>query len=260
MRRCLPLAALLVACQPSPSRGPAIATPMEASPPVADAPPPDSPAPSTLPSATPANPPAPAQASWLDALDAIDDDGKTVAIANHFSLAPRGDERLLLDLIDVATDRLVRRVIVSDPDHFDSNAGGEAKARRVLAERHWSKLTTYDVEEDPGAPVRQGGLGAPLRANRASGEGLAIEYREPVLVVRDAATGAEILRRTERTWSKSGGSRCPGCGYCPAPLANLDDVRGDRTRHVLLVGIAFQGGTDICWEPPDEAHVVVLPK
>ena len=196
----------------------------------------------------------------MDGLDAVADDGKTVALVNHFTLGGRDDERLLLDSIDVATDRLERRIIVSDPDHPESDAGGEAKARQVLAERHWSKLATYAVEEDPGAPVRQGGLGAPFRNNRASGEGLAVEYREPVLIVRDAATGAEILRRTERTWSRSGGTRCPGCGFCPAPLANLHSVRGDRSRHVLLVGIGFQGGTDVCWEPSDEAHVVALPR
>jgi hypothetical protein len=260
MRRCIPLAALLVACQPSPSRGGALAMPVEASPPVAEAPPPDSPAPSSTVSDTaPPDAPLP-QASWLDALEAIDDDGKTVAVANHVTLGARDDERLLLDLIDVASDRLVRRVIVSDPGHPESDAGGEAKARRVLAERHWSKLTSYDVEEDPGAPVRQGGMSAPFRSNRASGEGLAIEYREPVLVVRDTATGTEILRRTVRTWSKSGGARCPGCGFCPAPLANLAYVRGDRARRVLLVSVGFQGGTDICWEPSTEAHVVALPR
>jgi hypothetical protein len=204
--------------------------------------------------------PTPPQASWLDALDAIADDGRTVAAANHFSLGARGEERLLLDLIDVATDRLVRRVIVSDPDHPESDAAGEATARGVLGERHWSKLADYEVEEDPGAPIRQGGMSEPFRRSRASGEGLKVEYWEPVLVVHDTVTGVEILRRTERTWSKSGGPRCPGCGDCPAPLASLTYVGGDRARHVLLVGVGFLGGNDVCWEPSDEFHVVVLPR
>jgi hypothetical protein len=29
---------------------------------------------------------------------------------------------------------------------------------------------------------------------------------------------------------------------------------------VLLAGIGFRGESDICWEPTDEYHVVVLPE
>jgi hypothetical protein len=203
----------------------------------------------------------PSVTNWLDELPAITDDGATVAVANHVSLGARGKERLELDFIDVSTDRATRRVIVRDPDHPESDAGGEAKARALLAERTWLKFTGYEVEEDPSAPLRQGGLGAPFRNNRAAGEGLAVEYREPMLVVRDAATSAVMLRTASRAWSKSGGPRCPGCVDCPAPLATIAQAWGIRSRRVLLFAVGFRGGTDLCWEPSDEYHVVVtLPK
>jgi hypothetical protein len=240
MRRLLLLPTFLLACQHSPARAATLPAPAQTSTPAALT---ARPGPETLPPPSPpADPPPPAAvaAPWFADLPAIAEDGTTLAVANHFALGARGEERLLLDLIDVATDRLVRRVIVSDPDHLESNAGGEAKARRVLAERRWSKLTTYDDD--------------------AAGEGLAVEYREPVLVVRDVAAGAEMLRKTERTWSKLAGRPCPECNECPAPPASIARVWGDRSRHVLLAGIGFRGESDICWEPTDEYHVVVLPE
>jgi len=202
---------------------------------------------------------APPPAAWLADLPAVSDDGSIVALANHESLGARGDERLLLDFIDVASDRLVRRIIVSDPDHPESQAGAEAKARAVLGETHWVKLHKLDVREDPGAPWRQGGVSAPARSNLASGGGLEVQYREPAFAVRDTTSSADLVRKKQPTWSHRAGTRCPGCDVCPAPLAILAEAWTDRLHGVLLAELSFTGGSDICWEPPDDFHVVELP-
>jgi hypothetical protein len=201
-------------------------------------------------------PPPPA---WLANLPAVSDDGSVLAVANHESLGARGDERLLLDFIDVASDRLVRRIIVSDPDHPESRAGAETKARAVLAERSWVKLHKLDVREDTAAPWRQGGVSAPARSNVASGDGLEVQYREPALAVRDTTSSADLARKKEPTWSHPAATRCIGCEVCPAPLAILADAWADRLHGVLLVDLSFTGGSDICWEPPDDFHAVELP-
>ncbi len=206
--------------------------------------------------ADPATPPPPA---WLADLPAVSDDGSIVAVANHESLAGRGDERLLLDFIDTATDRLVRRIIVSDPDHPESRRGAEAKARAVLAEGTWVKLRKLDVREDPGAPLRQGGVSGPVRSNVASRDGLEVQYREPALAVRDTTSSADLVRKKEPTWSHPAGARCPGCDVCPAPLAILADAWGDRLHGVLVVEVSFSGGSDVCWEPPNDFHAVEVP-
>jgi hypothetical protein len=177
----------------------------------------------------------PLPAAWLANLPAVSDDGSTLAIANHESLGARGDERLLLDFIDVASDRLVRRIIVSDPDHPESQAGAEAKARAVLAERNWVKLHKLDAL------------------------GLEVQYREPAFAVRDTTSNADLVRKKEKTWSHPAGTRCPGCDVCPAPLATLADAWADRLHGVVLVDVSFSGGSDICWEPPDDFHAVALP-
>lgn len=86
-----------------------------------------------------------------------------------------------------------------------------------------------------------------------------MEYREPALVVRDAATGRELLRRPVPAWSLEGVPRCRGCVDCPPPLASLSAAWVDPARHVLLVDVEYRGGTDLCWEPDDTLHVVRLP-
>jgi hypothetical protein len=251
----------LPACQHEPTLASSPPVPVPTPPIVTtlpELPPSIAPSASSAPSAdSPAAPPPP-QASWRDGLPAVSDDGTTIAVANDVSLGARGDSRVELDLLDVARDEVVRRIIVFDPD-YPMARSGEPKARRVLAERSWVKLSAAVVEEDPGSPVRQGGVGAALRSNRASGDGLSLEYREPVLVVRDAATGAELLRTAEPRWSEKPGPRCPGCGDCPAPLANVTQVWSDRAHGLLLVAVGFFGGSDLCWEPPDEYHVVRVP-
>jgi len=178
---------------------------------------------------------SPSSVAWLAGLPAVSDDGSTLAVANHESLGARGDERLLLDFIDVASDRLVRRIIVSDPDHPESHAGGEARARAVLGEGKWVKLRKLDAF------------------------GLEVQYREPAFAVRDTTSHADLVRKKETTWSHPAGTRCPGCDVCPAPLATLSDAWADRLHGVVLVDVSFSGGSDICWEPPDDFHAVALP-
>jgi hypothetical protein len=178
---------------------------------------------------------SPPSAAWLDGLPAVSDDGSILAVANHESLGARGDERLLLDFIDVASDHLVRRIIISDPDHPESRPGAEAKARAVLGERTWVKLHKLDMI------------------------GLEVQYREPALAVRDKTSSADLVRKKERSWSHPAAAGCPGCAVCPPPLANLADAWADRLHGVLLVDLSFSGGSDICWEPPDDFHAVPLP-
>lgn len=93
----------------------------------------------------------------------------------------------------------------------------------------------------------------------APGDGLDVQYHEPALVVRDTTSSADIVRKNERTWSHPAGRPCPTCETCPAPLASLAGAWSDRMYGVVLVQVSFSGGSDICWEPPDDFHVVEVP-
>lgn len=195
---------------------------------------------------------------WTAGLPAVSVDGKWLAVAVSVSDGARAAENLALEIYEVEGDRRVERIVVVDA--ADPDAAGrrerEVRAADALAKRAWRPLRALEVAEDPGAPVRRGGVGAPGRASLASGDGLRVTYREPVLAVRDG--GRETHRRSVRGFSKRGGPRCPGCEDCPAPLAGLSRAYVDRALRVLLLEISYAGGTDLCWEPDETFHVVRL--
>jgi hypothetical protein len=195
---------------------------------------------------------------WTVGLPAVSVDGKWVAVAARVSDGARAAENLALEIYDVERDRRAERVVVVDAE--DPEAPGrkarEARAAEALATRAWRPLRALAVVEDPGAPVRRGGVSAPARATLAAADGVRVTYREPVLAVR--ADGREVFRRAVRGFSKRGGPRCPGCEDCPAPLASLSKAYVDRASRVLLLEISYTGGTDLCWEPDETFHVVRL--
>jgi len=196
-------------------------------------------------------------------LPAVSDDGRLVAVAMRLADGARANDNLALGIIDVGADRLVDRVVIvdaEDPDKPDRPAR-EAAAEALLAKRAWRPLRPLELREDPGAPVRQGGVGGPVRARLAVGQGIRVSYREPVLAVREGPrSGREIFRRTERRFSAPAGPRCKGCEDCPAPLASLVAADVDPATGILLLEIGYDGGTDVCWEPDQTFHVVRLGK
>jgi hypothetical protein len=195
----------------------------------------------------------------LGQLPAVSDDGTLVAVAMHLADGARANDNLTLGIIDVAADRLVDKVVIVDAENPDQpgRAAREAAAEVLLAKRAWHRLRPLELREDPGAPVRQRGVGGPVRARLALGEGLRVSYREPILTVRQGpANGRELLRRAERRFSAPAGPRCSGCENCPAPLASLAAADVDPATGVLLLEIEYHGGTDLCWEPDQTFHVV----
>jgi hypothetical protein len=204
--------------------------------------------------------PAPAT-SRLGQLPAVSGDGKLVAVAMRLDDGARGNDNLTLGIIDVGSDRLVKKVVIVDAENPDrpGRARREAAAEALLAKQAWHQLRPLALREDPGAPVRQGVVGGPFQASLAVGQGMLVSYREPVLAVRRGpGNGREIFRRDERRFSSPAGPRCNGCEDCPAPLASLVGADVDPATGILLLEIGYEGGTDVCWEPNDTFHVVRL--
>jgi hypothetical protein len=196
-------------------------------------------------------------------LPAVSDDGKLVAVAMRLADGARANDNLTLGIIDVGADRLVDRVVIVDAEDPDKpgRPAREAAAEALLAKRAWRPLRPLEMREDPGAPVRQGGAGGPVRARLAVGQGIRVSYREPVLTVREGPrSDRQTFRRAERGFSAPAGPRCKGCEDCPAPLASLVAANVDPATGILLLEIGYDGGTDVCWEPDQTFHVVRLEK
>ena len=202
---------------------------------------------------------APPPTMRIAELPAVSDDGKLVAVAIRLADGARGNDNLTLGLIDIGGDRLVDSVVIVDAENPDQpgRAAREAAAQALLAKHLWHQLRPLELRADPDAPVRQGGVGGPVQARLAVGQGIRVSYREPVLAVRQGPrSGREIFRRAERRFSAPAGPRCKGCEDCPAPLASLQAASVDLATGVLLLEIGYDGGTDVCWEPEQTFHVV----
>jgi len=216
------------------------------------------PAPDAGPVTLDAAPEADARAgtTTLDDLPAVSEDGQRVAIAARVADGARGRDNLSLVILEVDGDHVAKRVVIVDPNDAERPGRGEREdaANRVLAADRWVRLVKYELAENPAAPERQGGLGMPFRANVAKGEGLVVDYREPLLVVRDGKR--EVVNRAMPSFSKRGGAHCKGCVVCPPPLSNAAAVYGNRSRGVLVIEVEYRGGTDLCWEPDQTLHVV----
>jgi hypothetical protein len=188
---------------------------------------------------------------WEAGLPAVSLDGKLVAVAVSVSDGARAAPNLALVIYDVARDRETERIVVVDANGPEgaSRRGPEARAADALAKHTWRRMRQLDV----AAADAKG------RATLAQGEGVRVTYREPLLTVRERASGGrELFRRAMRSFSKPAGPRCRGCGDCPAPLAGLSGAHLDRASGVLLLEVSYSGGTDVCWEPDETFHVVRL--
>jgi hypothetical protein len=194
----------------------------------------------------------------LDRLAVVSEDAKFVAAAIRVADGARGNDNLAVGLFDVDADRIVERIVIVDPNNPEKGDRAEQvkRARTLLTRYRWQPLKRYETREDLEAPVRQGGVGAPVRGQLAEGEGVRVTYREPTLVARDVTSGREVLRKDVPQFSVPAGSRCKGCPRCPAPLADLGAVFGNRSKNVLLLVIQYHGGSDVCWEPDDSFHVL----
>jgi hypothetical protein len=194
----------------------------------------------------------------LERLAVVSEDSKFVATAMRVADGARGNDNFAVGIFDVEADRIVEKVVVVDPNHPEKSDHVEQakRARALLARYRWQPLKRFKTRDDPEAPIRQGGVGAPMRGQLAEGEGVRVTYREPTLVVQDSASGQELLRKDFPGFSVPAGSRCQGCPRCPAPLADLASAFGNRARTVLLLVIRYHGGSDVCWEPDESFHVL----
>jgi hypothetical protein len=137
-------------------------------------------------------------------------------------------------------------------------AAREREANAWFSARRWARLDAFTMAPDEADD-------APWDIARSASLGdLVVEYDEPKLVIRRG--GRVVVDRQVPEWSaprQRSDALCddptpvdPSC-TCSNP-AFLTGVQADSARTVLVVWLDFYG-TDSCWEPPSEPHLVVLP-
>ncbi len=188
----------------------------------------------------------------ITGLPAIAGDGSSIVIAQRDSDGGRGNPNLTLVEKDRG-DRVVRRLEVITATEVDELPAA-AIARRFdaaaawLDERHAAAhlvaLTALELHPgtDESPPTATGGDGALLRWVPSTLE----------LVLGPAS---RVLRSTPPSWLVADRPMCPGCTEVCHNDAFLGGGYLDRDRRAALVVVSYRG-SDTCWEPGSEAHVI----
>lgn len=174
-------------------------------------------------------------------LPAVASDGSLAVATVRDPDGGRGYPNLSLVIRD-RSDRVVNRIEVmaaNEYEPFDAqdDAGPQLAARIASANRALGELHARVplVEMVPATDV-------------------IVEWSSPRLHVRTPA-GRQLHVVDGTSWLAPSGPRCQQCPPCDNPAYVASTHAAPSVERLLLVTIAYEG-TDSCWEPASQPHVV----
>jgi hypothetical protein len=181
-------------------------------------------------------------------LPAIASDGSAIVIAHRDNDGGRGNPNLTLIERD-RSDRDVHRLVVLTPNDFDHEDATQIAARferaaAWLRERHDARrLVALTALTKPDA-----------LSDTAQGTGVTVRWTPSRLVI-ERAGAAPVVRTIPASWLARDRPECQGCTEMCHNEAFLGGAYVDLARSVALVIVSYHG-TDICWEPSSQHHVI----
>jgi hypothetical protein len=165
----------------------------------------------------------------------------------------RGNPNLAVEIRD-REDRVVETLPVltvaqADADTTERGLGPAAAARlaaanQALATATVTPLPALAITPDPDEPSTYHAVGGGMAIAWTADGHLAIHADDGTLVERDG-----------RAWLVADQPMCDSCTERCSNPAFLADAWGDAASAVAVVRIAYKG-TDTCWEPDSQVHVV----
>jgi hypothetical protein len=192
----------------------------------------------------------------IDELPRVARSGLLAVVAQVDGDGGRGFPNLRLEVRD-KSDRVVEQFAVMDASEYEALApDGETPApelvRRIdVANR---RLAELHAEHD-FVPMRA--FAAPAPAGRDApvrGGGLVVTYTDDDRLRVRARDGATLATADGRSWLAPAGQRCPQCPPCEN-VARLQAFYSAEHIPTIVVRITYSG-TDLCWEPGDQLHVI----
>ena len=212
--------------------------------------------------AAPRTTPAPTVA-WADGkptvtgLPAVAAAGEVVVVPISGGDAGRGYPNLRIEVHD-RSDRTVQAIDVLTSNDFEKLAPGgdatpalqkriadaNAELARLHAVHDLAPMHALEIQ-----PAADGGA-----QHLAMGDGLDVDWDTDHLHVLHHNTDHPVTVLDGKPWLVKDHKPCPTCPPCENP-AFLDGVYHATGINVLVVQIGYRG-TDTCWEPADQMHIV----
>ncbi len=197
----------------------------------------------------------------VSSFPAVTEDGAQIALAIQSQDGGRGNPNLKIVILNADTDRpLLTQEILSPEQEAPAEAALRkrfiseiekkiAELNRYLAIKNWRPMNKFITGESCSRCEERNCGACNIRIDPT---GHTLAFREPVLIIKDAA-GHSLHRGRYPAWSAR---RRTGEFECENP-AHLDEVYSTEGISVLLLKIGYSG-TDVCWEPDASFHAVLL--
>jgi len=210
-------------------------------------------------------------------LPAISSDGDEVVVDYQTEDGARGNLNLRLITLAVKTGRVTHEEAVLLPDEYDDMAYGDDpeiktalvdkvkkrldKANAYLARQKWVPMDNVVIDYTREDRTDANEEPPPQEIHVA---GFSVSWVQPRLTIKDE--GDKVVESREfREWlarqhcvdPEDVGPKSPKCKKLCVNHSFINQAAVDIEKTVLLVRVAYMG-TDICWEPDGEYHVIRL--
>jgi hypothetical protein len=171
--------------------------------------------------------------------------------------AGRGYPNLKLEVHD-RSDRTIQTIDVMTSNELETLAPGGAPSTTLqqrITDANAELARLHGVHDL--APMHTLELQKPADGSAqhlAIGDGFDVDWNTDHLHVLHHNTDHEVIALDGKTWLVEDHKPCPTCPPCENP-AFLDGVYHAEGINLLVVQIGYRG-TDTCWEPADQMHVV----
>ena len=194
----------------------------------------------------------------VNMLPAVARGGEVAIVPISGGDAGRGYPNLKLELHD-RTDKVVQTIEVMNSNEFETmvvDGKPQPALEKRIAAANAELVRQHDVHDLVAMHALE--MQKPLEGGEphlAIGDGMDVDWNRTHLHVLHHNTDQEITTYDGTPWLVKDHVPCPKCTPCENP-AHLDAVWHAEGVKLLVIQIGYRG-TDTCWEPADQMHVVV---
>ena len=184
--------------------------------------------------------------------------GEVIVVPNLGGDAGRGFPNLKLEIHN-RSDKTIQTIDVMTSNEYQqlapAGAATPALAKRIAA-ANAELVRQHDLHDLVAMHALELQKPADGGEQHAIGDSMDVDWNRTHLHVMHSNTDHELTTYDGTPWLVKDHKPCPGCTPCENP-AFLDGVYHAEDINVLVVQIGYRG-TDTCWEPADQMHVVVV--